>query len=169
MIHSNGYPYEEEIFARHAGECPARFESPPSLCFWFRRYTTAQPVQRVNEFTVHDYQLLVQLLRSFRALATTPHVLTEVSNLANSLPEHYKYDWFTNLALLVSTERDNVGVREYWTPAKELANSPEFVTFGVTDSALTRLAAEALIVTTDYRLWHTTREGNTGSELRGPP
>ena len=60
--------------------------------------------KRVSSYTIKDYELLVRLLRSFTVLLTTPHILTEVSNLANNLPERSKSDWYQNFAKLISSE-----------------------------------------------------------------
>jgi hypothetical protein len=144
---------EEQLFARHAGKS-ILLDSNLLLVYlsgalgasFFRRF------KRVSEYGMEDYELLVRLLKSFTILLTTPHVLTEVSNLANSLPSTYKQDWNLNLETLIASARHPVGMRESWTPAAELVESPDFSAFGITDAALSRLSAEALIVTDDYRL-----------------
>jgi rRNA-processing protein FCF1 len=108
---------------------------------------------RVNDYTFDDYELLVWLLGKFHALMITPHILTEASNLANKLSGEYKHDWYANLALFVSSpQQGSTGIDEVWMPAKELAKMPEFVTNGITDSAVAGLASDALVITADYRL-----------------
>jgi hypothetical protein len=108
--------------------------------------------KRVSLYTILDYDLLVRLLRSFTKLVTTPHILTEVGNLANSLPEQYKSDWNRSVATLVGSGETEIGTQERWTPATELVLMPEFLKFGIADAALTNLSSEALVVTEDYRL-----------------
>lgn len=61
--------------------------------------------KRVSGYTLDDFDLLVHLVNSFSSLLNTPHILTEVSNLANSLPEAYKHDWYQNLAALIASEQ----------------------------------------------------------------
>jgi hypothetical protein len=144
---------EEQLFARHAGKSVLLDSNlllvllsgslDPRL---FGRF------KRVSAYTLKDYDLLVRLLSSFSILLTTPHILTEVSNLANSLPERFKPDWYRNIAALIASEQETPGLREQWTAAAELAQMPEFEAFGITDAALTNLSSEALIVTEDYRL-----------------
>jgi hypothetical protein len=85
-------------------------------------------------------------------LFNTPHILTEVSNLANSLPSWWKPDWGTNFASLFASNRGLIQVRECWIPATELASMPEFIDFGIADCAIACQSNEALIVTEDYRL-----------------
>lgn len=144
---------EEQLFARHAGKSVLldsnlllvflSGSSNPSLFGQFKR---------VSAYTLKDYELLVRLLSSFTILLTTPHILTEVSNLANSLPERFKPDWYRNFAALIASEQKTPGIREQWMPAAELARMSEFTAFGITDAALTKLSSEALVVTEDYRL-----------------
>jgi hypothetical protein len=144
---------EEQLFARHAGRS-VLLDSNLLLVFLsgllgvhlFQRF------KRISDYTVGDYELLVRLLGCFTVLLTTPHILTEVSNLANSLREPYKRDWFLNLATLITSGQRPAGLLEKWVPATVLAGMPEFVAFGITDAALAQLSSEALVITEDYRL-----------------
>lgn len=108
--------------------------------------------KRVSSYRFSDYELLRRLLGCFSSLFTTPHILTEVSNLAEGLTGTYKRDWNANFAALVGSEKTRIGVREKWTSAAELSERPEFLPFGIADTALTHLSSEALVVTEDYRL-----------------
>jgi hypothetical protein len=108
--------------------------------------------KRVSEYSFDDYELLVALLRSFKILLTTPHILTEVNSLANSLPTWYKQEWSENFAALIASEDESPGLSEKWIPAAELSAIPEFEKFGITDAAITRLSSEGLVITADYRL-----------------
>jgi hypothetical protein len=144
---------EEQLFAKHKGKS-ILLDSNLLLVFLSG---SSNPVlfgqfKRVSSYTLRDYELLVRLLRSFAILLTTPHILTEVSNLANSLPERFKPDWYRNFAALIASEQKTPGLRERWMPATELAIMSEFTAFGITDAALTKLSSDALVVTEDYRL-----------------
>ena len=144
---------EEQLFARYVGKSVV-LDSNLLLVFLagsldarlFGRF------KRIRDYTLKDYELLVSLLSSFTVLLTTPHILTEVSNLANSLPDWFKPDWHRNIATLLASQHEIPGLRERWTPALELSLMPEFAAFGITDAAVTKLAEEALVVTADYRL-----------------
>ena len=143
---------EEGLFSRHIGKSIALDSN--LLLVLIAGSLGAQlfkSFKRVSGYRMEDYELLVRLLGSFTVLITTPHVLTEVSNLANGLRESYKYDWNTYFAPLVGSEK-NIGVREQWIPAAELALKPDFLPFGLTDTALAELTSQALVVTEDYRL-----------------
>jgi hypothetical protein len=144
---------EEQLFAQHRGKS-VLLDSNLLLVFLTGSLSPSLLGQfkRVSTYTLDDYELLVQLLGSFTTLLTTPHILTEVSNLANSLPEWLKPDWYRNFAALIASQNDTPGLRERWTPAAELSRLPEFVAFGITDAALTELSSQALVVTEDHRL-----------------
>jgi rRNA-processing protein FCF1 len=144
---------EDQLFARHAGK--SILLDSNLLLVWLSGMLGVQlfrQFKRISVYTIRDYELLVRLLGCFNILLTTPHILTEVSNLANSLTGPYKRNWYANLAALIASEPEPARFRERWIPATELAGMPEFVAFGISDAALTKLASEALIVTEDYRL-----------------
>jgi len=144
---------EEQLFARHRGKS-VLLDSNLLLVFLAGSFDPRLfgSFKRISGYTLNDYDLLVRFLGFFKTLLTTPHILTEVSNLANSLPLGIKPDWYRYFAILIASERDHSGLKEQWTPAIELAKMPEFAAFGITDTALTKLALDALVVTEDYRL-----------------
>jgi hypothetical protein len=144
---------EEQIFACHKGKS-VLLDSNLLLVFLAGSFDPCLfgSFKRISDYTLNDYDLLVRLLSFFKTLLTTPHILTEVSNLANSLPEWLKPDWHRNIAVLIASEQDHSGLKEQWTPAIELAKMPEFAAFGITDAALAKLASDALVVTEDHRL-----------------
>jgi len=108
--------------------------------------------ERVSQYTFEDYELLLRILSSFRSLLTTPHILTEVSNLANKLSGADRNHWYSNLAALCASERHENGLLEIWAPAAKLAAMPEFVDFGITDCAVAQIASDGLVITDDHRL-----------------
>jgi hypothetical protein len=102
--------------------------------------------KRTAIFTANDYRALLGLLAHFRRVCTTPHVLAEVSNLANGLSAELRYKVMTAFAKLIDT------FTEQSMPAAELALQDEFVLFGITDSGLANMSSEILLLTTDGRL-----------------
>lgn len=101
---------------------------------------------KLSKYDAEDYHLLLRLKKVFKKAVTTPHVLTEVSNLINDLPEKTKaeclkkfYDTF-------------VEIDELSIPSMEAAQRPEFHFLGLTDSALALVSDQFLIVTDDARL-----------------
>lgn len=144
---------EERIFAQHIGKS-VLLDSNLFLVFLAGAFEPRLfgSFKRISGYTLDDYALLVRLLSFFKTLLTTPHILTEVSNLANSLPARSKTGWSRGFAALLQTQQKTPGLREQWTLATELSKMPEFKAFGITDAALTNLSTDALVVTEDYRL-----------------
>ena len=102
--------------------------------------------KRTSGFSESDFDLLAKFLASFRTLVTTPHLLTEVSNLADSLPVHLKVAWSEHFALQTST------LIELFEPATEVMKQPSFAAFGLADAAIHGIAADTLILTEDFPL-----------------
>jgi hypothetical protein len=101
---------------------------------------------KLSKYVIEDYELLVRLKRVFKKAVTTPHVLTEVSNLTNDLPEQ------TKAACLKKFYETFVEIEELTIPSLEAALRPEFHFLGLTDSALALVSHRYLIVTDDARL-----------------
>lgn len=101
--------------------------------------------KRLNSFESGDIEGLTETLKNFSVIRTTPHVLTEVSNLANSLPVWRKSNWSEHFSKQVKV------ISEEWTPAAKLA-AGEFMWLGLTDAALGALATTHVILTLDFPL-----------------
>lgn len=102
--------------------------------------------KRLNEFQPVDLYILEELLHVLGELRTTPHVLTEVSNLANALPAWRKAAWANHV------QRGVTLIPEFHEPATVILSDPIWAEFGLTDAAMSRLASDHLIVTIDWRL-----------------
>lgn len=111
--------------------------------------------KRINCFQDEDIDLLSETLKVFSAIRTTPHVLTEVSNLANSLPKWMKQDWAEHFSKHIEV------IPEHWIPASTIAKS-DFMALGLTDAALAELATTHVILTLDFPLsnWLESRKLN---------
>lgn len=102
--------------------------------------------KRTSDYTEDDFDLLANFLASFRTLVTTPHLLTEVSNLADSLPGHLRTAWAEHFALQTST------LLELFQPATKVMKQTSFTAFGLADAAIHGLGADTLILTEDFAL-----------------
>jgi hypothetical protein len=100
---------------------------------------------KLSKYNIDDYDLLLRLKKVFKKAVTTPHVLTEVSNLANDLPER------TKSACLKKFYETFVEIDELNIPSMDAAQRPEFHFLGLTDSALALVSDQFLIVTDDAR------------------
>jgi hypothetical protein len=124
------------------------------LLFFVGRYDR-ELVERfgrtADRFVSRDYDTLVGFLQGFERIVTTPHILTETSNLMGHLSGRAKAGCF---ALLV---RSFETVRETYVPSAELAQrAPDsFGKLGITDTAILEAAAEPyLVLTDDFSLYN---------------
>ena len=126
---------------------PVILDANVLLLYWCASFDPGlvRTFKRLNSFSGEDIGLLHRTLKFFSAISTTPHVLTEVSNLAGSLPQRRKEDWAHHFACQVGI------VEEKWSPAKAIVqNSAIFL--GLTDAALCMLASTHVILTIDFPL-----------------
>jgi hypothetical protein len=101
--------------------------------------------KRVQMFTQADAFLLAWMIDQFKSVVTTTHVVTEASNLGNSLSAQTRLAWFALLAEFSSN------VLEETHSLNSLAARAEFIRFGITDCALSGLAGKYQVLTTDHR------------------
>lgn len=97
---------------------------------------------RLKGFLLQHHQALSAYLQRFRRRVTTPHVLTEVSNLARQWPEPVRSGAFRHFASQWKT------LRERHSPAVSLAGDRAFVALGLTDTGILQAAANRLLVLT---------------------
>jgi hypothetical protein len=101
---------------------------------------------KLSNYSTDDYRLLIRLKKEFKKAVTTPHVLTEVSNLTNDLPE------WTKAECLRKFYETFVEIDELTIPSLDAAQRHEFPFLGLTDSGLAIVSDQYLIVTDDARL-----------------
>ncbi|MGB7548274.1 MAG: hypothetical protein WBM14_11030 [Terracidiphilus sp.] len=126
---------------------PAILDSNLLLFHWCTGFNLdlVTTFKRLNSFQIEDIELLSETLKVFSVLRTTPHVLTEVSNLANSLPKWMKEDWAEHFSRQIQV------IPEEWTSAATIA-AGDFMWLGLTDAALATLAKTHVILTIDFPL-----------------
>ena len=107
---------------------------------------------RVQMFTQDDAILLAWIIDQFHSVVTTAHIVTEASNLGNSLSSYSRNGWFTVLSEFSTTTLEETH------PLNALASCEEFIRFGVTDCALSNLSSMYQVLTTDHRLSNYARE-----------
>jgi len=99
--------------------------------------------KRTNTFATKDYEFLTRFLSLFQRIVATPHVLTEVSNLAAHLNAPHKIACFESFA-------DDLDVLdEHTEAARAIAKSPAFTRLGITDASLPLIARDRFLVLTD--------------------
>lgn len=103
--------------------------------------------KRVQKYTLEDYALLVSLLEQFKMSVTTPHILTEVSNLAGQLAENHKTACFKRFGEMFRA------FSELNDPSLKATLRPEFPYLGLTDCVIADAAADYLVITDDLRFF----------------
>ena len=85
---------EEEFFLRFRGH-QVLLDTNLLLLFLVDSYERKRirNFKRTSTFSEEDFDLLAAFLQAFKKILTTPHILTEVSNLAGSLPDHLQSSW----------------------------------------------------------------------------
>lgn len=99
-----------------------------------------------KSFSKEDFLLLRQFLTEFTIITTTPHVLTEVSNLAGKLPESLHRPFRLKFRLLIE------GLKERRQSAADLSLRQDFLQFGLADSAIAAAAKGNLVLTDEFAL-----------------
>ena len=109
--------------------------------------TWIEKFKRTAQFTVEDFELLVDFIRQFKEVVTTPSILTEVSNLLGQLPDKLRY------AFYAAIRQGLKNLDEHYTPSQGLGDEKAFPKFGLTDTAILQAASgKYLVLTDDFRL-----------------
>lgn len=104
--------------------------------------------KRTAQFTIEDFECLIDFVKQFRGIVTTPSILTEVSNLLGQLPHEVRRSFYEQFA------RDLKGLHEHHTPSQQLCGEKGFPRFGLTDTAIRRAAPlKCTVLTDDLRLY----------------
>lgn len=98
---------------------------------------------RTRAYTRADFELLAEFVNEFELLVTTPHVMTETSNLAGQLAEPLRGRALAVLAGLI------VQSDERYYPSATLASEPVYLQLGLTDTAVAHAARDRVAVLTD--------------------
>ena len=96
-----------------------------------------------SSFTNEEFQLLARIIGLFDLVVTTPHVLTEVSNLAGRLPTRLHVPFRTFFASVMNQ------LLEQNASAADLSLAPQFVRFGIADTAISLVAPGKYFVLTE--------------------
>lgn len=114
--------------------------------------------RRTRAFARDDFALLAGFVAGFARLATTPNVLTEVSNLLGQLGEPLRR------RALVALGAPTGELRERYVPSEQLARLPAFPLLGLADSSLIASVDEGVtVLTADLPLYH--RLASSGADV----
>ena len=105
--------------------------------------------KRTSAYTAEDYELLLAIVTKVGKLVTTPHILTEVCNLADTLNRKYNYALYQQLADI----QTSFYAYERRQEATRLMANPLFKSFGIADTSLID-ASKCHLVVTDEAACH---------------
>ena len=85
--------------------------------------------KRTQQYTIDDFELLDLLTAEFQKLVTTPHVLTEVSNLAALYGKELRAfrTWFKNTV---------PQMQEFYDESRRVVEEDSFRSLGLADAAI---------------------------------
>lgn len=105
--------------------------------------------KRTNAYEQKDFELLIRIIEYFEVVATTPHVLTEVSNFLGQLPGQHRKACVIILQQIIPV------LRERYRPASSLCDHEAFPSFRLTDAGIAESASGTyLALTDDLPLYH---------------
>lgn len=103
--------------------------------------------KRTQGYSRSDHRLLRDFVKNFRVRVTTPHVLTEVSNLAKNLPERWKPRFHKAFTTYVKS------ALEESQASKDVVATDVCRRFGLTDGViLSQAVGRYLLLTDDFGL-----------------
>ena len=105
--------------------------------------------KRTQAYTIEDFELLERFIAEFKILITTPHVLTEVSNLGDLHGQEREVlrSWF------VRTVEES---RDHYDESRLVVKETCLQRLGLTDAAIAALARRNyLFLTDDFDLYST--------------
>lgn len=115
------------------------------LVYFIGRYDRRRlsTFKRTVKYSLDDYAIIAKFVEHFRVLVTTPHILTEVSNLSNELPDEFKENYYQEFKKQVTV------LNEIYEPSIKICECECFRKLGLTDSCITMLSVGKYLVFTD--------------------
>jgi hypothetical protein len=100
-------------------------------------------IKRLNKYSVRDFDLLQHFCALFPRILTTPHVLTEVSNLIQNSNDRRILAFFQFLA------EHCASLIERYQISADIVQHSLFLSFGLADSALAMESDQGMLLLTD--------------------
>lgn len=99
--------------------------------------------KRIAKYNATDFIRVSSMIGLAGALVSTPHILTEVSNLSMQMPERDYQAYFRWVA------RTGNAINERQIEAQRIFSNEHFPKLGITDSGILELAPNSYLVLTD--------------------
>lgn len=124
------------------------------LCIGILDRNYIQRFERTGAYTPADFGTLLQILQYFRQIIVTPHILTEISNLASRIPWDRRYPFARIVSSLLNGRSGPLVIGERHRPARLISTEPEFALLGLTDTGIVHQAVHrrCLVLTDDALL-----------------
>jgi len=106
-------------------------------------YNTISTFKRTTKYTIEDFDIISRIINFFDRVITTPHILTEISNLSGQLSGKIKSHYFKIFAEQIKLLEENS------KPSKDLCDGKCFRKFGLTDSGIVEISRDTYLVMTD--------------------
>lgn len=119
------------------------------LILWVVGTVNRERISRFNRtkvFTPKDYDQLLQVFDYFSKIVTTPHILTEVSNLIDKLGEPERS---TALQILAKAMQNSDKMQEEYQESSQIMQNEKFSDFGLTDCGILEICQGRYLVLTD--------------------
>ena len=113
------------------------------LVGWFNPQHLKNCRATKSSINPEEFLMLERFVGQFDQIITTPHILTEVSNLAGRLPESLHTPFRMVFSRMIETWAEQT------RPAAEITKHPHFLRFGLTDTAISMIAPGSCLVLTD--------------------
>lgn len=104
--------------------------------------------KRTSVYDEDDFELIAEIIAASKQILVTPNIMTEVSNLANSLDAQTRIHFFESFwGTFKSLNEEHI-------PTQDAIQWQYFSKYGVTDStiAVASRLKKCLVVTDDYKL-----------------
>lgn len=105
---------------------------------WIERFKRTR-----DRYTAKDFDLFERFRKRFDRIVTTPHILSEVSNLSRGFGEPVKTKYFEHFAARIGL------LAEEHVASAEAARLNHFPKLGLTDSGIMHLVKDKYLVLTD--------------------
>jgi hypothetical protein len=99
--------------------------------------------KRTSQYSQKDFDGLCVFVNHFSKIVTTPHILTELSNLSGHFEQKIRRQFFEKFSDCI------LRLDEKYIPSEKICQENHFQNFGLTDAAITELSKNKYLVLTD--------------------
>lgn len=108
---------------------------------------TISNFKRTVSYTVEDYKYLIAFLENFEKHFYTPNILSEITNLTDTINSEPNFLFFQHIKKILSVFiEDSVS-------SEEIMQLKSFLKFGLTDAVNHKLSDKYLVLTDDLKLY----------------